>query len=123
MLTNVLWIIVWGGIGSACRYLLSTMATKWFGSGLAWGTLGVNLIGCFLIGLAYSLIERHLLPPSSRVIFMTGFVGGLTTFSAYALDSVNYFRNAEFVAGFLNLAVNNFGGLLLVLVGIWVGRL
>ncbi len=123
MIWNILLVVLAGGIGSAARYLFSIWAAKWLGTGFAWGTLGVNLIGCLLIGFVYSLAEKSVISPSVRLCVMTGFVGGLTTFSTFALESANYFRNGELLLGLANLAANDLGGLLLVVIGIWLGRL
>jgi CrcB protein len=122
MITNILLVIIGGGLGSACRYLFSLLAAKWFGSAFPMGTLGVNLAGCFLIGLGFSLAGRNIISPSVRLLFMTGFLGGLTTFSTYALESTNFMRSSQLLPALGNIAVNNLGGLILVLVGLWCGR-
>jgi CrcB protein len=123
MLFNIILVIVGGGIGSVGRYLLTLLATSWFGSSFPLGTLGVNLSGCFLIGLGFALADNGIISPSVRLFFMTGFLGGLTTFSTYALESISFFRSAEMTNAFINIALNNIGGLCLVLIGIWLGRL
>jgi CrcB protein len=122
MFINILLVIIGGGLGSACRYLFSLLATKWFGSNFPMGTLGVNLIGCFLIGLGFSLAGRGIISPSVRLLLMTGFLGGLTTFSTYALESVNFMRSNELIPALGNIAANNLGGLALVFVGLWLGK-
>ncbi|MCL6591868.1 MAG: fluoride efflux transporter CrcB [Firmicutes bacterium] len=123
MFINIILVVIGGGLGSASRYLFSLLATRWFGSNFSWGTLGVNLIGCFVIGFAFSLAGRNILSPNARLFFMTGFLGGLTTFSTYMLESTNFFRGKEIVLAFGNIAANNLGGLALVLIGLWLGRL
>lgn len=122
MIINILLVIAGGGLGSACRYLFSLLAIKWFGSNFPMGTLGVNLIGCFLIGLGFSLAGRNIISPSVRLLFMTGFLGGLTTFSTYALESTNFMRGSQLLPALGNIAVNNLGGLALVFAGLWLGR-
>ena len=122
MLLNILLVIGGGGLGSACRYLFSLLAVKWFGNGFPMGTLGVNCIGCFLIGLGFSLAGRNLISSTTRLLFMTGFLGGLTTFSTYALESANFWGNGQFSTAFINMAANNLGGLALVFLGLWLGR-
>lgn len=122
MALNIILVIVGGGIGSASRYLLTLLATRFFGSNFPLGTLGVNLGGCFLIGLGFALADKGIISPSARLLFMTGFLGGLTTFSTYALESMNFFRNIEISYALTNIALNNLGGLLSVFVGMWLGR-
>jgi CrcB protein len=120
---NILLVMTGGGLGSACRYLFTFWATRWFGTEYPWGTLGVNWAGCFLIGLAFALAGRNLLTPQLRLLFMTGFLGGLTTFSSYALESSHFWGAGSLKAFIINLALNNLGGLGLVLLGLWVGKL
>lgn len=122
ILFAIILVLIGGGLGSACRYLLSTFAIKWFGNGFPLGTLGVNLIGCLLIGISFSMVGRNIIAPSIRLLFMTGFLGGLTTFSTYALESVNLYRSTELFPALFNIAVNNLGGLALVFCGLWLGR-
>lgn len=123
MFLNTLFVIIGGGLGSACRYLFSILAVKWFGNDFPVGTLGVNLIGCFLIGFGLSLASRNIISPTVRLLFMTGFIGGLTTFSTYALESSNFLRSGELLAALTNIAVNNLVGLALVFLGLWLGKL
>jgi fluoride exporter len=123
MIQNIILVIAGGGIGSASRYLLTLLAARLFGNSFPLGTLGVNLGGCLLIGLGFALADKGIISPVVRLLFMTGFLGGLTTFSTYALESMNFFRNVEISGALMNIAINNIGGLVLVLVGIWLGRL
>jgi CrcB protein len=122
MMVNILLVIAGGGLGAACRYLLTLFAIRWFGNQFPWGTLGVNLIGCFLIGLIFSLAGRSMITPQLRLLFMTGFLGGLTTFSTYALESANLWTGSEITAALANIAVSNLGGFVLVLFGLWLGN-
>lgn len=123
MFVNIILVLIGGGLGSVCRYLFSTVAVRWFGNSFPVGTLGVNLAGCLLIGFGFSLAGRSIISPSIRLFFMTGFLGGLTTFSTYALESVNFIRKTEMFPALLNIAVNNIGGLALVFIGLWLGGL
>jgi CrcB protein len=122
MFLNTLLVIIGGGLGSACRYLFSILAAKWFGNDFPLGTLGVNLGGCFLIGLGFALAGRNLIAPGIRLLLLTGFLGGLTTFSTYALESANFLGNAGIPAALANIALNNLGGLALVFLGLWLGK-
>jgi len=115
-------ILLGGGLGSVCRFLFTHWAERWFGNGFTWGTLGVNLCGCFLIGLLFAFVEKDLIPQAARLCLITGFLGGLTTFSTYALESIDYISRKEHFWFFFNLVVQNVGGLGLVIIGRWVGR-
>lgn len=117
------WLIAGGGLGTLCRYGAALLSSRWAGTDFPWGTLAVNLVGCFLIGLAFSLADsRQAFGPGFRLFFMTGFLGGLTTFSTFGLESANFFRHGEWLAAWGNLLAHNVGGLILVFFGMWVGR-
>ena len=103
-----------------CRYFFAIGASKFIGERFPWGTLLANMTGCFLIGAAFALIDRSsFFTPSVRMFFMTGFLGALTTFSTYALESVNYMRAGSYIA-IINFLLNNIGGGLLVIAGFQV---
>ena len=90
-----------------------------------WGTLIVNLSGCFLIGLSFALAERGLsiMNPSMRLFFVTGFLGALTTFSTFGLETVNSMREGTHLVTVANFLSNNVIGAALVFLGMLVGRL
>lgn len=85
----------------------------------------VNLSGCFLIGLAFALADRGLtiMNPSARLFFVTGYLGALTTFSTYALETVNAMRAEKQLVTLVNFLSNNVFGAALVFLGMWIGRL
>lgn len=110
-------VLVGGGLGAAARYGTTLLAGRTLGPAFPWGTLLVNLAGCFLIGVALALGERsNLMPPDLRLFFVTGFLGGLTTFSSYALETVVAARGSLALAA-ANIALNNLAGLALVILG------
>ncbi|MGC8492207.1 MAG: fluoride efflux transporter CrcB [Syntrophobacteraceae bacterium] len=118
-------VVVGGGLGALSRYGVALFAARFFGTRFPWGTLIVNLAGCFLIGLSFAFAGRGLriMNPSMRLFFMTGYLGGLTTFSTYALETVNAIRGTTYILALTNFLTNNLAGGALVLLGMWVGRL
>jgi len=117
-MNKVLLVFIGGGIGSATRYGTTLLAGRWLGTGFPWGTLMVNLGGCFLIGVMLGLAEKsNLVQPGTRLFLVTGFLGGLTTFSSYALESIVALRGSAFLA-LANIAANNVLGLGLVAGGL-----
>lgn len=106
------------------RYLIGLMAVRLWGPNFPWGTLAANLAGCFLIGLIFSLADRvPSLTPDVRLFLITGYLGALTTFSSFSLETVNAGRSGLMVLPLTNILVNNIGGVTLTFLGIWIGRL
>ena len=107
-----------GFIGTLARYGLSGVVAKRYGETFPVGTLAVNLIGCFLVGLLFYLMqERFLVNQNVRTIVLIGLLGGFTTFSSLGLQTFTLLQDGEFGFAALNLAASNFFGLLLV----WAG--
>ena len=119
-----LFLVMFGGcIGAACRYGTNLLAVRLWGSGFPWGTLAVNMVGCLLIGLAFGLAERaSWVTPSVRLFFVTGFLGALTTFSSFAVETVNTANSGSSHLAVVNFVANNAGGLALVLAGMWLAK-
>lgn len=121
---KILLVMLGGSLGALSRYGVSLLAAGLFGTRFPWGTLIVNLSGCFLIGLSFALAERTtFMNPSVRLFFVTGFLGALTTFSTYALETVNSVRAGNHLVSGANFLANNVIGSALVFLGLWVGRL
>ena len=111
-----------GGLGAASRYGISLLAARIIGTGFPWGTLAVNLCGCFLIGLLLALADRaRFLTPDMRLLIITGYLGALTTFSTFSLETVSAGRAGLVLQPLVNILANNIGGMTLTLLGIWVG--
>jgi CrcB protein len=122
-LLKILLVMAGGSLGAVGRYLISLGAVRLFGTGLSWGTFLANMIGCFLIGVTFALIDRlPLLTPATRLFFMTGFLGALTTFSTYALEVVESIRGGGFIVAAVTFLANNVGGIALVLAGMWLAQ-
>ena len=120
------WILVMigGSLGAALRYAVNLLAVRFWGSGFPWGTLAVNLAGCLLIGLIFGLAERAAwVSPSMRLFFVTGFLGALTTFSSFAIETVNTASTGSLALATTNVLANNIFGLALVIAGLRLARL
>ena len=85
-----------GAIGAAGRYLVSVAALRWFGYGFPWGTLTVNVLGCFLMGILIELLAlKYSASNEVRIFLATGILGGFTTFSAFSLDFAVLYERRE----------------------------
>jgi len=109
-----------GAVGSVSRYLLGTWVQAASRSiDFPYGTLSVNLIGCFVIGFLSHLAEaRGVFTPETRALVFFGVLGGFTTFSSFGSDTMNLLRDGETVNALLNIGANVILGLALV----WLGR-
>ncbi len=85
----VLSVAIGGAAGSVLRHFVNLWTARWIGGGLPWGTLIVNVVGSFVLGvLVAALAARADLSPHWRALIGVGFCGGLTTFSAFSMDAV-----------------------------------
>jgi CrcB protein len=114
-------VFVGGGCGAACRWLVSKASAKALGSAFPWGTLVVNLSGCFLIGLLLGIAERGLGGRRLKPLAIAGFLGGLTTFSSYAYETIDLARRGQWLKAAASLAADNLGGLALAALGLALG--
>nr|QNO49551.1 putative fluoride ion transporter CrcB [Methanosarcinales archaeon ANME-2c ERB4] len=116
-MSKLLFIAIGGAIGALLRYALSGVAYKYIGSGFPWGTLCVNLIGAFAIGILWGLSEQTTISSDFRTFAFIGILGSFTTFSTYALETVNLFRDGEIKLALANVLITNVLGIALVISG------
>src|ERR1051325_10417599 len=115
---TILLIAAAGLLGTLARYGLSSWVDTRWDSPLPIGTVAVNLIGCFVIGVVVHLAERqYLVDPAIRAAVLVGLLGGFTTFSSYAVQTFNLIAAGRLILAAANLAISNLAGLLLV----WAG--
>ena len=118
---SIIYVALGGALGSASRYLLGTWTQSISKSiDFPYGTLTVNLIGCFVIGFLSQLAEsRGAFSSESRAFVFVGILGGFTTFSSFGNDTINLLRDGETFNALANIGANVIVGLLLV----WLGRM
>lgn len=87
MIRNLLLVALGGAGGSVLRYMLSNINTSF-----PWGTFAVNVLGSFLIGLLVGLMSKGVLSPEMKLLLVTGFCGGFTTFSTFANESFSMMK-------------------------------
>jgi fluoride exporter len=117
---SLTFVAIGGALGSVSRYLLGIWIQSTSQSiDFPYGTLTVNLIGCFLIGLLSQLAEaRGVFTPETRALVFIGVLGGFTTFSSFGNDTINLVRDGDVFTALLNIGTNVILGLALV----WLGR-
>lgn len=106
-LMNIACVGIGGAAGSVARYLMNRGAIEMFGTRFPAGTLAVNIIGCLIAGcLLFSITERESPSPAARLLLMTGFLGGLTTFSAFGYETVLLFQQGNTGRAAANVLAN-----------------
>jgi CrcB protein len=99
--------------GALSRYYLTRLFVQWLGTGFPYGTLVINISGALIMGFFVTLIlERAVSSPDLRLLVAVGFLGSYTTFSTYALETVNLFRSGNLTQAFLYWAGSAFLGLI-----------
>ena len=108
-----------GFFGSISRYVVSGAVHRIFGKPwFPYGTLAVNVLGCFLIGFLSGIGDnRQLFTPETRLFLFIGFLGGFTTFSTFGYEIFTFARDGQFLGSFLNLALH----LVFGLGAVWLG--
>ncbi|RKT47541.1 fluoride efflux transporter CrcB [Thiocapsa rosea] len=112
-----------GALGSLARFGMSSAVYAWLGRGFPWGTLAVNLLGSFLMGLLFVLlIERLSWAPEWRGAILIGFLGAFTTFSTFSIETLNLLEEGAMMAAFLNMVLSVWLCVLVCWAGIILGR-
>jgi len=122
MITGLGWfaIAMGGALGATARFAMSHHVYQWFGRDFAWGTLSVNILGSFIMGLiAVLFVDKFGVSTEWRAFIMVGFLGAFTTFSTFSYETMQYIEVGEINKAFLNIAVS----IITCLVAVWLGML
>ena len=121
-MSNIFVVMIGCAFGGAFRYLITTYINKF--STFPYGTLTVNLIGCFLIGVISTFLTEYCKTTSPYIsLFLSvGFLGGLTTFSSFSNETMILLKAGSILPALFNIALNTIGGLVAVWLGIVVIR-
>lgn len=119
MLRSILLVSLGGAVGSSLRYLAGIWFAKFYQSSFPLATFTVNIIGCFLIGLLYAYSVRYnWFTAEWRLLLITGFCGGLTTFSAFAYENIKLLQEGNTIMFLLYIVSTFIVSLLAVVAGI-----
>ena len=121
-MSKLILIAAGGAAGTLLRYSLSGLTYRVLDGIFPWGTLFVNLMGSFAIGLLWGVFEIENLSPNMRNFIFIGVLGGFTTFSTFALENFNLFRDGEIKLAISNLLASNIFGVLLVFTGFLLSK-
>jgi fluoride exporter len=112
-----------GFLGSVARYVTAKIVDGKLSSAFPYGTLTVNMVGSFLLGIIYMLALRKAgLTENGRLFLGVGFCGGFTTFSAFALENFNLIQEKFIGTSLLYISLSVVAGILALAAGAWVGR-
>lgn len=121
---TVIYIAIFGALGCVARYFLSGWTYDKLGWGFPWGTLSVNVVGAFIIGLLMELGLRNAnIPANLRIGLVTGFLGGLTTFSTFSYETFKLIESGRLLVALANIVVSVVVCLLFTWLGISAARL
>ena len=117
---SYLWVAIGGALGSVARYGCTGIVARFAGITFPWGTMLVNVLGSFVIGILAALASADVKPFVSgdvRAFLMVGVLGGFTTFSSFSADTLNLARSGAWAAA----GANVIGSVLLCLVAVTIG--
>ena len=124
MIKSLLIVGIGSFFGGALRYYLSFLMKTVCNQDFPWGTLLVNLIGCFLFGVVFAIFNRASSPTNTWCLLLTtGVCGGFTTFSAFAHESVQMLQNGNFLEFASYIVISIILGLLLIALGYWIVKI
>jgi len=124
MFQKFAWLALAGALGTLARYGLAGLVQRIDGISFPWGTITVNLVGCFLTGLIWALLEsRWPATGQVRILVLVGFMGAFTTFSAFIFETGQMLNAAQWTSAAGNLLLQNGLGLIALFAGAALGRL
>lgn len=116
-------LVLAGAAGTIVRYGAAGIVQRFYGTSFPWGTMVVNLAGCFIAGFLWILFEnRWPVSGETRTVILVGFIGAFTTFSAFILETGELIRSSEWMHALANLTMQNVLGLLALFVGMALAR-
>ena len=117
---QLLWIALGGSIGAVFRYLLSSAIYQFTGRDFPYGTLMVNVLGSFIIGvLSIWLVEKYQLSSELRLAIIVGGLGAFTTFSTFSWETIQLIEQGALMRAGLNIVLS----VVLCLLGTWLGMM
>jgi len=128
MITKIAWLALAGALGSLARYLLANLVQRTTGGSFPWGTIAVNILGCFVVGVLWAVFEkRGITGGVPRTAILVGFMGAFTTFSTMILDTHQLIgataATSTVIAALANLTLQNGVGLAALFAGTLCGRM
>ncbi|GAB4320230.1 MAG: fluoride efflux transporter CrcB [Bacteroidales bacterium] len=120
---KVLYLITGGAAGTLMRYFVSGLVHRYSGAGFPWGTLFVNVSGALIMGILWGIFEVRGYSSPVRIFLLIGLLGGYTTFSSFAIETLNLWREGEYWPAVAYVAMSNILGFAAVAGGFLLSRM
>ena len=123
MIKQILLVGLGGGLGSVFRFLTSLLTAKYYSNAFPLATFTANILGCFLIGLLIGILGQNIQANNNlRLLLITGFCGGYTTFSTFASENFSLLQTNNYLTAILYIGTSIFAGLLAVWLGLTISK-
>lgn len=122
MIKSILLVAIGGGIGSVLRFITNLLVAKNLPGKLHYATLTVNIIGCLLIGILIGFLSKQSESENLKLLLVTGFCGGFTTFSTFGLENYSFLQSGNLITSLLYMAISIIIGILFVGLGIYLAK-
>ena len=119
---NLLLVVIGGGIGAGIRHLTNMGALRLVGPNYPWGTIVINIVGSFVMGLFIAMLARRGGSNELRLFVATGILGGFTTFSAFSLDFATLWERGATLPALGYALASVIGAILALFLGLWLAR-
>ncbi|MGX5847939.1 fluoride efflux transporter CrcB [Mesorhizobium sp. PL10] len=119
---NLLLVVVGGGIGAGIRHLTNIGAMRLVGPNYPWGTMVINVVGSFAMGLFIATLMRRGGSNELRLFVATGIFGGFTTFSAFSLDFATLWERGATLPALGYALASVVGAIIALFLGLWLAR-
>ncbi|MBZ9719954.1 fluoride efflux transporter CrcB [Mesorhizobium sp. BR1-1-3] len=119
---NLFLVVVGGGIGAGIRHLTNIGALRFVGPNYPWGTMAINVIGSFAMGLFIASMMRRGGSNEVRLFVATGILGGFTTFSAFSLDFATLWERGATLPALVYALASVIGAIIALFLGLWLAR-
>ena len=120
-LINFAWVFLGGGLGSICRYGIS-LFFNYQTTAFPWATLWANVISCLILGFLVGANSHNLLSSQTKLLLMTGFCGGFSTFSTFSNENFQLIEGGQSTTALLYVAVSLLAGILCIFAGLKLGQ-
>lgn len=114
---NYLLVFAGGGLGSICRFAMDNIVLRYYPSTFPWATFWSNILACLILGFFVGLSIRNLAPAPYRLLLMTGFCGGFSTFSTFSNETLGLIQSGQYTHAILNVFVSVAVGLFSLYLG------